>query len=184
MRRARGVRIASSSCRRDVVRNDHNIGANLVKGALAGAAATWLMGRVTTWLYEQEAEDARRQENEARGNRSAYEIAADKLAGSIGARLDEDQRARLGSALHWTTGVAAGMAYAAARHRSPALTAAKGLFFGSAFFLVVDEFLNTALGLTPPPAAFPWQAHARGLSGHLAYGLTTELVLEGLDRVA
>jgi hypothetical protein len=48
----------------------------------------------------------------------------------------------------------------------------------------IDELMNPPLGLTPGPQAFPWQAHARGFSGHLAFGLTSELVLEGLDRVA
>jgi uncharacterized membrane protein YagU involved in acid resistance len=70
------------------------------------------------------------------------------------------------------------------RRRFPAIAAARGLAFGAAFFLIVDEVLNTALRLTPPPRAFPWQTHARGLGGHIAYGMTTELMLEGLDRVA
>ena len=48
----------------------------------------------------------------------------------------------------------------------------------------IDELLNPVLGLTPGPLAFPWQTHARGLGGHLAFGVATELVLEGLDRVA
>jgi hypothetical protein len=165
-----------------LVRND-GIAADLIKGALAGAAATWLMGHVTTWIYERESEEIRKQENEARGDRTAYEIAAEKLAGSIGASLGKDERARVGAALHWSTGIAAGMAYAAMRRQAPAIAAAKGLAFGTGFFLLVDEFLNTALGFTPPPAAFPWQAHARGLGGHLAYGMATELVLEQLDRV-
>ncbi|MCA1673436.1 MAG: DUF1440 domain-containing protein, partial [Actinobacteria bacterium] len=59
-----------------------------------------------------------------------------------------------------------------------------GLAFGTGFSLLVDELMNPLLGLTPGPRAFPWQAHARGLGGHLAFGATTELVLEGFDRVA
>ncbi len=70
------------------------------------------------------------------------------------------------------------------RKRWPAAALLKGLPFGAAFFVVVDEFVNVALGLTPGPRAFPWQAHARGLGGHLTFDATSELVLEGLDRVA
>lgn len=44
--------------------------------------------------------------------------------------------------------------------------------------------MNPLLGFTPGPRAFPWQAHARGLGGHLAFGLTSDLILDGLDRVA
>jgi hypothetical protein len=43
--------------------------------------------------------------------------------------------------------------------------------------------MNPVLGLTPGPTAFPCQTHARGLSGHLVFGLV-EVMLEGLDRVA
>lgn len=50
--------------------------------------------------------------------------------------------------------------------------------------LLTDLLLNPVLRLTPGPRAFPWQAHARGLGGHLVFGAATELVLEGLDRVA
>ena len=49
---------------------------------------------------------------------------------------------------------------------------------------VIDELMNPVLGFAPGPQVFPWQAHARGLGGHLVFGLTSELVLEGLDRVA
>ena len=43
--------------------------------------------------------------------------------------------------------------------------------------------MNPVLGLTPGPMAFPWQAHARGLAGHLAYGVTSNAVLDAVDRV-
>ena len=41
-----------------------------------------------------------------------------------------------------------------------------------------------SLGLTPGPRAFPWQAHARGLAGHLVLGLATEGVLQAADLAA
>jgi hypothetical protein len=36
---------------------NQNIAADVLKGAIAGAVATWLMDRATTWMYEQESED-------------------------------------------------------------------------------------------------------------------------------
>jgi hypothetical protein len=48
----------------------------------------------------------------------------------------------------------------------------------------MDELVNPVLGLTPGPAAFPWQAHARGLGGHLAFGAANDTALRALDRVA
>ena len=157
---------------------------DLLKGALAGVAATWLMDQATTWMYSAEGEHVRRRENEARGDKTAYESAAEKMAGAVGRDLTADQRSQAGTAIHWGTGIAAAAAYAALRHRVPGVSAARGAVFGVAFFLLLDELMNPALGLTPGPQAFPWQTHARGLGGHAVLGLATELILEGLDRVA
>lgn len=40
------------------------------------------------------------------------------------------------------------------------------------------------LGTAAPPQEYPWQAHARGLVGHLTYGLVTKASVRVLDRVA
>jgi hypothetical protein len=160
------------------------LGADLIKGALAGAAATWVMEKVTTWMYEMASDQVRQRENAARDGKSAYVIAARKAADVGGLELSDEQQERAGTAIHWTLGIAAGAMYAVLRRRVPAVASGKGLPFGAGFFLVVDEFMIPALGFTPGPAAFPWQAHARGLGGHLAFGLASEAVLEGLDLVA
>jgi len=158
-------------------------------GALAGAAATWVMGKATTYLYEHESETAREREDKARGGKSAYETAAEKAAGLAGKELSKDQRKKLGSAIHWMTGVGSTALYALLRRR---IAAGKGLgrelaagaLFGTAVWLLLDEVGNTALGLTPGPAAFPWQTHARGLAGHLVLGLAAESVLQAADLAA
>ncbi len=166
------------------MRSNGKIAGEIVKGAVAGAAATWVMTQATTWMYEYEDERAKQRENEVRGDRTAYETAAEKAARLAGVELSNEQRAQGGTAIHWATGIAAGAAYAVLRRRWPATAAAVGLPFGAAFYLVVDELMNPLLGLTPGPQAFPWQAHARGLGGHLVFGLANDLVLDGLDRVA
>jgi len=165
-------------------RRDRSLAADVAKGAVAGAVATWLMGRVTTWLYEREGETIRDRENQARDGKTAYGAAVERMAGSVGVQLVDTQRERWGMAFHWALGVAAGAGYAVARRRWPAAGSLKGLAYGGGFFLIVDEIMNPLLGFTPGPQAFPWQAHARGLGGHLTYGAVSEMVLEGLDRVA
>lgn len=62
--------------------------------------------------------------------------------------------------------------------------AGQGLAFGLAFFLLVDALADTALGLAKPPQAYPWQTHARGLAGHLVFGLVTDTSLDLLDPAA
>jgi len=165
-------------------KHDSDLTRDLVKGALAGIAATWVMGQVTTYLYENESKQAREAEDEARGGRTAYGVAADKAASAVGQDLSDDQRKQAGSAIHWALGAGAGAVYGAMRHRVPAADAANGLFFGTAFWAVIDEGANAALGLTPGPTAFPWQAHARGLAGHLVFGVAADTSLRLLDRVA
>jgi hypothetical protein len=165
-------------------RHDRRLAAGLIKGALAGAVATWAMGKVTTWLYDSESDAVRQREDAARTGKSAYVVAAQKAADFAGVALTDDEQQRAGIGIHWALGISAGAVYGALRSRFPATAAMNGLPFGAGMFLLLDELMNPVLGLTPGPAAFPWQTHARGLGGHLAFGLISEAVLEGLDLVS
>jgi hypothetical protein len=155
----------------------------ILKGAVAGAAATWAMNRATTWLYERQPREARERENEARGGQSAYATAAESLAARTGLELDENQKSTAASTIHWATGIIAGMKYAVLRHLWPGVRAGGGTLYGTGFFLVMDEMMNPALGLTPGPQRFPWQTHARGLAGHLVFGIVSDCALRLLDRL-
>ena len=157
--------------------------ADAVIGAAAGVAASWVMGKATSYLYERENEEARKKENEARGGKMAYGVAAEKAAELAGKELSDQQRKKYGSAIHWGLGVGAGAAYGAMRHRVPGVDWGRGIAFGLAFWLLVDEAGNTALGLTPPPQAFPWETHARGVAGHLVFGVVTEAVFQLTDEL-
>ena len=117
------------------------------------------MGKVTGYMYEHEDRDARRKEDDVRGGRSPYEVAAEKAASVAGTSLDPGQRAQLGSALHWALGIGAGAAYAVLRRRVQGLGSVAGTAFGTGFWAFMDEGLVPALGLTPGATAFPWQAH-------------------------
>ena len=161
----------------------HGIGEDLVKGAVAGAVATYVMGRVTTFMYDREDRRARKQEDEARRGGSAPGVAAEKGAELVGRRLTREEREQAGVAVHWALGIGAGAAYAVARRRLAFLGSTVGTAFGTAFWGFMDEGLVPALGLTPGPLAFPWQTHARGFVGHLTFGTVTDGTLRVLDRV-
>jgi hypothetical protein len=162
----------------------HGIGRDLLKGAIAGAVATWVMGKVTTLLYDREGRGTRRVEDEARGGRTAYGAAAEKAAKAIGVRLADDAREQYGSAVHWALGIGSGAVYAVLRRRLESVGRIAGVGFGTVFWAAVDEGVVPALGLTPGPRAFPWQTHARGLAGHLTFGTVTDGTLRLLDAVA
>jgi uncharacterized membrane protein YagU involved in acid resistance len=75
------------------------------------------------------------------------------------------------------------MLYGVVRDRVPGSGLRRGLAYGAAFSLLVDEGLVPLLGLAPGPRAFPWQTHARGFAGHLVFGAVAETTLELLDCV-
>jgi hypothetical protein len=166
------------------MRRRTSTGKDLLKGAIAGAVATWTMDRVTARMYERENAPARKMEDRVRHGRTAYEVAAEKAAKLLGRELTKQERRRLGAAIHWALGIAAGAVYGAFGRRLPAFRRAGGGAFGTAFWAAIDEGLVSLLGLTPPPKAFPWETHARGLAGHLTYGIVADRTLRVLDAVA
>jgi uncharacterized membrane protein YagU involved in acid resistance len=162
-------------------RRRRNLAADLLIGTAAGAAATWVMDLVTTAMYEREPESAKKRENAARGDKTAYEIAAEKGAQLVGRDLSEKERKAAGAAIHWSVGISSGTFYGLLRNRVPRVGLGSGLAWGTAIWLVMDEGALTALGLTPPPQEFPWQTHARGLVGHLVLGAVIEGVFDLID---
>jgi hypothetical protein len=174
---------------------------DILLGAVAGTAASLVMAQTTRYLYEHENKAAKAQEREARGSRrapgtearnapgvveqggvsglsSGGSVAVEKAARVFEQELSDEERKTLEIKLNLGLSMAAGAAYALLRHRVPASGWGRGLAFGALFWLLVDEAGNPVLGLTPPPAEFPWQSHRRGLVGHLVFGLVTETVLE------
>lgn len=151
---------------------------DFIKGLVAGGVATWGMGHVTTYLYEHESPESRRRYEEVTGGVGAPERTAEKVASALGLELSEEQRRRLSQGLHWAVGIGGGAAYALARRRMRRVDAGQGLLFGLAFWLVFDETLTVLTGAARPPQEYPWQAHGRGLAGHLAYGVLTDTALD------
>ena len=162
---------------------DNSMGFDIAAGAAAGAAATLALSAATSAMYAREDRRARGREEQVRGGKSAYEIAAERAAGLAGLSLSSEQEAKAGTLIHYGLGMASTALYASVRRRMPAPGVARGLGFGAALWLVADEGANPLLGLTPGPGAFPWQAHARGLVAHLVFGLTAEAALSAADRL-
>jgi len=156
-----------------------------LKGANAGAAGVWLMDRVGWFLYRREASAALRREKSARvAGKDAAHVAAGKAARAFGITLTPSEPHPAGLVVHYALGVVPGALFAPLRHRVKHLGTGRGALYGLGLFLVNDELLNPLLGLASGPAAYPWQAHARGLVAHLALGGATDAALDVLDRVA
>ena len=71
------------------------------------------------------------------------------------------------------------VALLAGRTRTPVVLA--GLGVGTAVWVVLDEGLVPAIGLTAPTLAYPWETHARAFANHAVYGVVMGLVVQVLD---
>ena len=153
-------------------------------GAAAGAAAVWVMDRVDWFNFLHEDQQARRRTQAVRpGGMDPAHVVANKLAGAMGRELEPKDNNPVGTAVHYSIGIAPAAIYGALRHQVPAITAGRGSLFGLGLFLAQDEGLNALTGLSAPPGAYPWQAHARGLVAHLVYGLVLDAALNAADRL-
>ncbi len=150
------------------------------RGALAGAIGTWVMDRVTSAMYERESAEDRAQEEAAWPNgKPSVPNLVDLGLRITGVPVSPEVRPGLEQATHYLLGIGPGVLYAVLRHRLPMLGAGRGLAYGLLLFAVNDELINTAMGLSGPPDAYPMAAHLRGLVGHVALGVTTDLALVG-----
>ncbi len=157
-----------------------------LKGAVAGAVGVWLMDRLDWFMFRHEDQLARHRTEQVRpGGQAPARVAVKKAADALGTHLTASQLESAGLALHYALGIGPAAAYGALRERLPATSQGQdllhGLGFGLGLFLIQDEGLNQAMGLSAKQKDYPWQAHARGLVAHLALGLVTNTVLNLLE---
>ena len=159
---------------------------NGLKGALAGAIGVWAMDRLDWFNFTHEDSQARQRTEAVRpdGLDPAH-VAAKRAAIAMGAGLHPAQPHAAGIAIHYALGIGPAAIYGALRDRLPVNSPNQdylyGMGLGLALFLVQDEGLNQAMGLSGKQKDYPWQAHARGLASHLTLGLVTNLVLNLLN---
>jgi hypothetical protein len=155
----------------------------LVKGAVAGAVGVWLMDRFTWAFYRNEDDEAYRQEKKAqKGGRYAPNAAGKHLTDTLGIELPDKEQYIVGRSVHYIMGIVPGAFYALWRHRVERLGFWRGPLYGFSLFISFDEVIVPALGYASGPAAYPWQAHARGFIAHLILGTTTDTVLNLLNE--
>lgn len=146
-------------------------------GLLSGYLGTKAMEPVTTAMYNAEPQADKDREKQVQP-KTAYVVAAERTFGLFGTRLDEEGAKRWGSYFHYALGASWGLIYVIVRALTGWNPVVLGLGLGVVMFLLVDEAMNWALGFTPPPDRFPMWTHARGLVGHLVYGVAVAAVAE------
>lgn len=116
-----------------------------------------------------------------RGSDDAQDDAAERLANTISTgvfdhELTKRERDTAGTALHYAYGISMGAFYGAAAEFAPVVTVGAGALYGAGIWVVADEGVVPALGLSKSSAEYPFSIHAYALASHLVYGLTTEVV--------
>ena len=153
-------------------------------GAVAGAAAVWVMDRVDWFNFRHEDPRARAQTRAVRpGGMAPAHVLANRIGKAVGHEAQPKEDNAFGKSVHYSIGIVPGALYGALRHRYPALATGRGTLFGLSLFLLQDEGLNAVTGLSAKPQDYPWQAHARGFVAHATYGLVLETVLSLADSL-
>lgn len=151
---------------------------DILKGAVAGLVggivATVVMGgfqSLLSALAEEEKKSKKKKEEPAN-----VKAAAEISKAVFDHKLTKSEKEPAGEAMHYAMGATSGLIYGVAAEVAPVTTVGAGLPFGAAVWLVADDIVVPALGLSKPVTEFPLSTHAYALSSHLVYGLITEIV--------
>lgn len=153
-----------------------------VTGAAAAVVGVWAMD-VATWLmYRNQSDASLAQEKRVRvfGKDPAH-AAAQHLANLAGSDAAKSEPNAGGIFIHYLLGIGPGVLYAKLRRSTPAVTAGSGAVWGAGLYVANDLVAARLLRLAGPQRDYPWQAHARGIVGHVVLGVVTHAVLEALD---
>jgi len=176
----------------------------MIAGAAGGLVASWVMNQFQA-LWSRMAYGVERphgaqslqpgsprhgvaRELQERGRDREADDAAVRTAVIVSDRLlglelaEREKKEMAGAVVHYAFGVATGGLYGAIAELKPATTAGAGLPFGAAVWLIADEIIVPALGLSKPPTEYPPSTHAYSIASHLIYGLTTEIVRREVRR--
>jgi putative membrane protein len=176
----------------------------MIAGAAGGLVASWVMNQFQALLSRmthgvERPHGAQSLQQGAPGHGVARELqkrgldreedtAAVRTAVVVSDRLfglelaERERREIAGAVVHYAFGVATGGLYGAIAELKPATTTGAGLPFGAAVWLIADEIIVPALGLSKSPRKYPLSTHAYSIASHLVYGLTTEIVRREVRR--
>jgi hypothetical protein len=167
-----------------------NLWKGLAAGVIGGLAASFVMEQFQAlWTKLAEGDKSQKSgQQQASSSSEEDEPANEKAAEAISEslfdhELAKDEKKVAGEAVHYAMGATSGAIYGAMTEVFPEVAVSKGLPFGAAVWLIADDVLVPALGLSKPPTAYPASTHIYALASHLVYGLTTDLVRRSVRAV-
>ena len=97
-------------------------------------------------------------------------------------KLTEHEKEIAGAVAHYAMGAFSGAIYGVAAEVTPAASFGIGMPFGAAVWLLADEGIVPAAGLSKSTAEYPLSIHAYAFVSHLVYGASTEVVRRAVRR--
>jgi uncharacterized membrane protein YagU involved in acid resistance len=82
----------------------------------------------------------------------------------------------LGTAAHYALGASVGAGYGLLAQRSRSFRVGTGVFYGVLVWVVADEIVTPALGLSRGPRELPPGVHLYSLLAHCVFGASLDLV--------
>lgn len=148
-------------------------------GAASGLVASFAMDKFQTKVWRLITKLARGSGSEE----PATVVGAEKIAETFHRTIPDDKKQLAGSLVHYLFGTMTGAAYGGLAAWMPHVRSGVGLPYGTAVFLLADEGMVPALGLSKNPRAYPFSTHLYAFASHLVYGLTlnrTERLLRAI----
>lgn len=96
--------------------------------------------------------------------------------------LTKSEKEKAGAVAHYVMGVTSGAIYGVMAEVMPLATVCEGTGFGTAVWVIADEGVVPALGLSRDGSEYPASVHVYSLASHLVYGVTTELVRRAVRK--
>ena len=174
-------------------RAEPDVWKGLAAGLIGGLVASWAMNQFQAALSKamegfekphgaqsmqpSEGKNASKASGESKEEQDDATVKAARAVseGVFGHQLKDNEKRAAGAAVHYAFGAATGGLYGAVAEFAPEVTAAAGLPFGAAFWVVADETAVPLLGLSKGPTEYPVSTHAYALASHLVYGFTAEV---------
>lgn len=173
-----------------------SVAKGMAAGLIGGLAASWVMNQFQMMLSKalegrekphgaQSLQDGSPQhgagaELRERGLEDARDNAAERTANMIAAKVFDHELSKSekhvgGEIAHYAFGATTGAIYGAASELLPEVAVGAGLPFGVAVWLIADEIVVPALGLSKSAGNYSVSKHAYALASHLVYGVATDL---------
>lgn len=148
-----------------------------VAGIVGGIVGTLVMGGFQSLLSSLAEEEKKSKKQSKKEDEPANVKAAEAISENVfGHHLTKSEKEPAGEAMHWAMGAGSGLIYGLTSEIAPVSSVGFGVPFGAAVWLIADDVVIPALGLSKPVTEYPLSTHACALTSHLVYGITTDIV--------